>query len=77
MNRHHALAALWSLAAAGGFGGVSEAQTLQALHLAAPPTEDMTNTYYGIKSGTFQRAGLDLDFYPTSSGSAAANVSAR
>jgi NitT/TauT family transport system substrate-binding protein len=71
LNRHTALATLCSLAATGGLGAVSEAQASQALHLAAPPTEDMTNTYYGIKNGTFQRAGLDLDFYPTSSGSAA------
>ena len=71
MNRHNVLIALSSLVAAGTVRSVTEAQALQAVHLAAPATEDMTNLYYGIKSGAFQRAGLNLDYFHTNSGSAA------
>jgi len=35
------------------------------------PTEDMTNVYYGIARGIFDRAGVHVDLVPTSTGAAA------
>ena len=47
------------------------AQTLEKIRLTGVPTDDMTPVYYAIKSGMYQRAGLDVEIIPSSSGSVA------
>ncbi len=46
-------------------------QTLQKVRIAGVPTDDFTPVYYGIKSGLYRRAGLDVEIIPTASGTAA------
>jgi len=59
-------------AAALAFGPrIAQAQTLETLRLAGVPTDDMTPVFYAIKTGMYAKAGIDLQFVPTSSGGAA------
>src|SRR5262249_20761828 len=37
------------------------AQTLEKIRLSAVPTDDMTPVYWGLKSGVFRKAGVDLE----------------
>lgn len=48
-----------------------ETPTPQAIHVAGPPTEDLTSFYYAIKNGLFTKEGLDVELVPTASGAAA------
>jgi NitT/TauT family transport system substrate-binding protein len=41
------------------------------MRLAGVPTDDLTPVFYALKTGMYQKAGLDLELVPTSSGSAA------
>lgn len=70
MRRTHAVTTL-GLAALGLAVPLRARAQTQQLQLAGPLTEDMTAVYYGIKSGLFSRAGVDLGLVGTSSGSAA------
>lgn len=48
------------------------AQTgLDTLRLIAIPSDALTPLYYGIKTGAFQKAGIDLQISPSMSGTAA------
>jgi NitT/TauT family transport system substrate-binding protein len=47
------------------------AQTLDVIKSAGPKTEDITNVYWAVKTGLFQRNGIDLEIVGTNSGSAA------
>lgn len=47
------------------------AQVLEKIRLVGVPTDDLTPVYYAIKSGMYQRVGLDVEVVPTSSGTAA------
>ena len=60
-----------SLAALARPGTAAAQGPLEKIRVAGPPTEDMTNLYYAIKTGMFQRAGLDVSMVPTGSGAAA------
>ena len=44
---------------------------LEKIRIAGPLTEDFVSLYYGIKTGMFSRAGLDVEMVGTSNGSAA------
>jgi len=44
---------------------------LPSIRVAAVPTEDITSLWYGIRAGTFRRAGVDVEIVPASSGAAA------
>ena len=44
---------------------------LTIIHVAGVPTDDLTPVFYGIKAGLYQKAGLDVQIVPTSSGTAA------
>jgi NitT/TauT family transport system substrate-binding protein len=44
---------------------------LEKIRIAGPLTEDFVSLYYGIKTGMFGRAGLDIEMVGTSNGSAA------
>jgi NitT/TauT family transport system substrate-binding protein len=46
------------------------AQTLEKLRMCGIPTDDMTPIYYAVKSGMYQKAGIDLEIVPMASGSA-------
>lgn len=50
---------------------ILRAQGLQQLRLAGVATDDLTPVYYAIKNGLYQKAGLDVQVVPTSSGTAA------
>jgi NitT/TauT family transport system substrate-binding protein len=51
---------------------ILRAQTsLEKIRLAGVATDDWTPVYYAAKSGLYQKAGLDVEIIPTSSGSAA------
>jgi NitT/TauT family transport system substrate-binding protein len=47
------------------------AQTLEKVRVAGVPTDDMTPIFYAVRSGLYQRAGLDVEVVATSSGTAA------
>lgn len=47
------------------------AQTLTAIRVAGTPDDAKTPLYFAIKSGLYRKAGLDVQFVATSSGSAA------
>jgi NitT/TauT family transport system substrate-binding protein len=50
---------------------IVRAQTLETISLAGVPTDDMTPVYYAIKTGMYQKAGIDLQVVPAASGSTA------
>lgn len=51
---------------------VARAQALlEKIRAAGAPTEDATNIYYAVKTGMFQKAGIDVEMIATSSGTAA------
>lgn len=47
------------------------AQATQSLRLAGVPTDDMTPVFYAIQTGMYEKAGLDLQYVPVSSGATA------
>lgn len=47
------------------------AQALQSLRMAGVPTDDSTPVFYGIKNGLYAKAGIDMQWVPISSGTAA------
>jgi NitT/TauT family transport system substrate-binding protein len=49
----------------------ARAQALEKIQFAGVPTDDMTPIYYAIKTGMYQKAGLDVEIVPTSSGTVA------
>lgn len=50
---------------------ILRAQTLDKVRLAGVATDDLTPVYYAVKAGLYQKAGLDVEVVPTSSGTAA------
>jgi NitT/TauT family transport system substrate-binding protein len=50
---------------------ILRAQTLDKVRLAGVATDDLTPVYYAIKNGLYQKAGLDVEVIPTSTGTAA------
>lgn len=51
---------------------VAEADTAsETLRLIAIPSDALTPLYYGIKTGIFKKAGIDLQLFPATSGTAA------
>jgi NitT/TauT family transport system substrate-binding protein len=70
MRRSHALSALAGGSVAAALGLPARGQTLEKVRVTGPPTEDFTSMYYALKSGAFQRAGLDVEITPSSSGAA-------
>jgi NitT/TauT family transport system substrate-binding protein len=50
---------------------IIRAQTLDKVRLAGVATDDLTPVYYAIKNGLYQKAGLDVEVVPTTSGTAA------
>jgi NitT/TauT family transport system substrate-binding protein len=46
-------------------------QTVEKIRFGGVPTDDLTPIFYAIKNGLYQKAGLDVEFAPTSSGTAA------
>src|ERR1700687_3683735 len=47
------------------------AQPLEKIRFTGVPTDDLTPIYYAQKNGLYQRAGLDLEIIPSSSGTVA------
>jgi NitT/TauT family transport system substrate-binding protein len=50
---------------------IVRAQTLEKVRLTGVPTDDLTPVYYAIKNGLYQKAGLDVEIIPSSSGTVA------
>jgi NitT/TauT family transport system substrate-binding protein len=72
MRRHTAISALAcsGLAALGPRSVLAQAVP-DKIQVVAATAEDLTDLYYGIKTGMFGRAGLDVTMVTTGSGSAA------
>ena len=49
----------------------ARAQTLEKIRVAGVASDDLTNVFYAVKSGAYQKVGLDVEVIPTSSGTAA------
>jgi NitT/TauT family transport system substrate-binding protein len=47
------------------------AQPLEKVRFGGVPTDDLTPLFYALKNGLYQKAGLDVEFMPASSGTAA------
>ena len=47
------------------------AQALEKLRFCGVPTDDLAPVFWAIKNGLYQKAGLDVEFVATSSGTAA------
>jgi NitT/TauT family transport system substrate-binding protein len=73
MNRRDliTLAGAGALTAALPRAARAQSGSLETIRLAAIPSDGMTPLYYGIRTGVFARAGIDLQVIPASSGSAA------
>ena len=69
VSRSHLLAAGAAALALGPH--IVAAQTAETIHLTGVPTDDLTPVLYALKTGMYQKAGLDLQFVPASSGSTA------
>ena len=50
---------------------IARAQTAEKIRLAGVATDDLTPVYYAIKNGLYEKAGLDVEVVPTSTGTAA------
>lgn len=50
---------------------IARAQTSPVFRLAGVPTDDMTPVIYAIRTGMYEKAGVNLQFVPVSSGSTA------
>jgi NitT/TauT family transport system substrate-binding protein len=73
MRRRHVLELAAYGAAYVALPGPARAQnaTLEKIRVAAPPSDALTPLYYGLQTGAFRRAGIDLEIVLTSSGGAA------
>jgi len=49
----------------------ARAQAPQTLRLIGVPTDDMTPAFYAVQNGLYQKAGIDLQIVPTTSGAVA------
>ena len=68
LSRSHLLAGTGALLLA---PRALRAQSLEKIQFAGVPTDDMTPIYWAIKTGMYQKAGLDVEIVPTSSGTIA------
>jgi NitT/TauT family transport system substrate-binding protein len=53
---------------------IARAQAPQTLRLIGVQTDDMTPVFYGAKAGLYQKAGIDLQLIPTTSGAVATDA---
>jgi NitT/TauT family transport system substrate-binding protein len=60
-----------SAAAAAVAPRIASAQAPEKIRFAGVPTDDLTPIFYAIRNGLYQKAGLDVEFVATSSGTAA------
>src|SRR5690349_21096470 len=49
---------------------VGRAQTVERIRLSAVPGDALTAVYYGVRNEIYQRAGLEVEIVPASSGTA-------
>src|SRR5580698_6011707 len=71
MQRSQALTTITLGSLALAAGPVRARAATDTMKIAGPMSEDATNIYYGVKTGLFERAGLDVQLIATSSGAAA------
>jgi NitT/TauT family transport system substrate-binding protein len=69
--KRSAIVAAAALALLGGSLPAVAQAPLTTIHVAGVPTDDLTPVFYGVKAGLYQKAGLDVQIVPTSSGTAA------
>ncbi len=69
MTRYQVLAAAAAAFAAVPLGG--SAQSLPKVRVSGVPTDDVVAVLYAVHSGAYQKAGLDVEYTPASSGTAA------
>jgi NitT/TauT family transport system substrate-binding protein len=68
MRRSQAVSVITSLALA---PQIVRAQTPEKIRLTGVSTDDLTPVQYALKNDLYQKAGLDVEFIPASSGTAA------
>jgi len=68
LSRRTAIACAAAFVAAPTFVG---AQARAAVRFCGVPTDDLTPIFWGVKTGAYTKAGLDLEFIPMSSGTTA------
>ena len=68
LSRSHVITAASALVVAPRF---LTAQPLEKIRLGGAATDDLTPVIYAIKHGLYKKAGLDVEYIPTSSGTAA------
>ena len=71
MRRHQVISAIALSSLASLAPHLLRAQTLEKVRFCGVPTDDLAPVYWGIKEGLYRKAGLDLEFIPTASGTAA------
>lgn len=49
----------------------ASAQALEKVRFCGVATDDLSPVYWAIENGLYKKAGLDVEFIPTSSGTAA------
>jgi len=60
----------FAAATAAALPAVVRAQVLEKVRIGAVPTDDMTPIFWGVKTGLYQKEGLDVEVVTTNSGSA-------
>ena len=71
LSRSRAIAGVAAAAAAMTAPQIVIAQTLVKIRMGGVPTDDLTPVFYALQQGWYARAGIHLEFWPTSSGTAA------
>lgn len=71
MRRHQAISALALSPLLTLAPHILRAQTMEKVRFCGVPTDDLSPVYWGIKEDLYRKAGLDLEFVPTASGTAA------
>lgn len=71
MRRHQAISALALSPLFALAPQILRAQTMEKVRFCGVPTDDLSPVYWAIKEGMYTKAGLDLEFVPTASGTAA------
>ena len=71
MRRRQAITTLALSSAAIAFPAIARSADLPKVRFCGVPTDDLACVYWGIKEGLYRKAGLDLEFVPTASGTAA------
>ncbi len=71
MTKLSRLQVLAGTTAAVAWPQIVRAQTVETIQFTGVPTDDLTPVYWAIKTGLYQKVGIDLQIVPAASGSTA------